>query len=327
MPVIFSSEYQPSFFFRNSDINTIYPNLFRKFHDFKYRRERIKTSDGDFLDLDYSFVGSRSAVIICHGLEGNSFRHYMIGMVKALNRENVDAISFNFRGCSGEPNKLPYSYHSGFTIDLHEVIHHVQKKYSQVYLVGFSLGGNVILKYLGDKKYKISKKIKKAVVFSVPCDLAASSKKIAKIRNYIYSKRFLMMLIKKIKEKMKIHPELIHYKSSKGINSIIDFDNCYTAKLHGFNDADDYYRKCSSKYYIKNIKVPTQIISALDDPFLTEECYPISEAIKNNNVTLTLTEFGGHMGYVIKNSKETWLDRIAVEILRDGKNKNLTNIR
>jgi len=328
MPVIFTSEYRPSFFFRNPDINTIYLTLFRKFKGFRYIRERIYTQDGDFIDLDHSPTGSRSAAILCHGLEGNSTRHYMIGMAKALNSKNIDVTCFNFRGCSGQANQLPFAYHSGFTQDLHEVVNHVQKNYSRIYLVGFSLGGNLILKYLGENKTAISKKIKKAIVFSVPCDLDSSARKMLKLRNHVYSIRFLKMLIGKVTDKIKSHPELKNFNNCKKIKSIIDFDECYTARMHGFKNAKDYYRKSSSIYFIKNIKTPTSIISAIDDPFLTDECFPISEAARNKNVTLTLSEYGGHMGFVMNRGDETWLEKTAARILtEESEDKTLRSLK
>ncbi|MDH5656646.1 MAG: alpha/beta hydrolase, partial [Spirochaetia bacterium] len=217
--------------------------------------------------------------------------------------------------------------HSGFTEDLHEVINHTGKRYRQLYLIGFSLGGNMVLKYLGEKKYSVPGKIKKAFVFSVPCDLMSSSRRMLHIRNYFYSKRFLVMLTGKIRAKKFLFSE--HPKKEKcgRIKSITDFDNCYTAPMHGFSDASDYYKKSSSRQYLKNIKTPTEMICSLDDPFLTEDCFPFAEAMSNRNINLTMYEYGGHMGFVQKGKKQTWLEEFTVreigsEINKSGKRAN-----
>ena len=153
MPLISKSDYNPMFLFSNAHFQTIYPPLFRKVKGVNYVRERILTPDRDFIDLDWSKVGADRAVIVSHGLEGHSRRSYVLGMIKAFNTRGWDGIAFNFRGCSGEPNRLIRSYHCGATEDLHTVVSHVieKKSYSSISLVGFSVGGNLTLMYLGEK--------------------------------------------------------------------------------------------------------------------------------------------------------------------------------
>ena len=258
-----------------------------------YQRERIQTPDNDFLDLDWLKQGGKKVVIISHGLEGNTSRAYMKGMAQAFFSENFDVLTWNFRGCSGEVNKQLRFYHSGATDDLDFVVHHAADKgYNEIYLVGFSLGGNVTLKYLGEKNP--FEKIVKAAVFSVPMDLHSSCIKISKPSNWIYSNRFLKSLKAKVIAKSLVRPDLDIQGIDK-IKTLIDFDDRYTAPLHGFLNAVDYYSRCSSIHFVESIKTPTLIVSAQNDPFLSEKCYP---RLKSHAfVRFEDPGFGGHVGF------------------------------
>ncbi|MEO5603142.1 MAG: alpha/beta fold hydrolase, partial [Cyclobacteriaceae bacterium] len=199
------AEYLPPFFLFTSHLETIYPALLRRVAIIPYTRERIQTPDDDFLDLDWLMKDSDKVVIISHGLEGNSERPYIKGMAKALHDQGFDVVAWNFRGCSNEMNRQLRFYHSGATDDLETVIQHItrHKNYKKIFLVGFSLGGNLTLKYLGERP--VGALIKKAVVFSVPMDLKSSCEKISTPGNRIYSSRFLKSLKKKVIQKSKIH--------------------------------------------------------------------------------------------------------------------------
>ena len=309
MPLVKQSTYKPPPFFKNSHIQTIYPSLFRKVNGIDYLRERIDTPDGDFIDLDWSRVSSEKAVIVSHGLEGDSQRHYMRGIIKAFNKRGWDGIAFNYRGCSGEPNKLLRSYHSGATEDLHTVICHVleQNRYTKLALVGFSLGGNLTIKYIGERGSALSPFIQVAAAISVPCDLASSASRLSEKSNTIYTKRFIRLLKKKVKSKMQIMPGKINYDNFKTIKSLKDFDDLYTAPIHGFVNAEDYWSKCSCKQFISNITIPTLLINASDDPFLSKECYPLKESQKSEYFFLEMPKGGGHVGFVTFNSEgEYW---------------------
>ena len=207
MPIVKSS-YSPTKLYVNGHIETIVPALFRKVKGIKYQRQRITTPDDDFLDLDWmkcnsnpSQENSKKLVIVSHGLEGNTSRSYIHGMVKAFHSKGYDVLAWNFRGCSEEMNKQLRFYHSGETTDLDFVIEHAEKNYNQIHLIGFSLGGNVTLKYLGEKKHNLNPKIKKAVAISVPIDLKSSCMEISKPFNWPYSNRFLRSLKDKIRRK------------------------------------------------------------------------------------------------------------------------------
>ncbi len=304
----------------NPHVQTIAPSLFRKVTGVIYQRERIPTPDGDFLDLDWSKVGSNRLAIVLHGMEGDSGRHYVLGMVKALNRDGWDAVALNFRGCSGECNKKPRFYHSGDTEDLQTVVSHATtaSNYSEMALIGFSLGGNVILKYLGEQAGNVHPLIKKAVTFSVPCDLTACEVTITKSGGGIYLKRFLRLLHKKIKMKMLALPGSIDDKGYNQIKALRDFDDRYTAPLHGFRDALDYYEKSSCAPFLNKISIPALLVSSADDPFLAEPAYPVREAQASAHLVLEVTDFGGHVGFIAVNrSGEYWSESRAVAFLNE----------
>jgi hypothetical protein len=305
MPILEHSTYQPpSWWVSGGHLQTIIPALFRKVMASPYTRERIATPDGDFLDCDWlyatSSIPSQKLVIISHGLESNSHRPNVVGMARAASLCGFDALAWNFRGCSGEPNRLPRAYHSGATEDLHTVLEHAATKYDEIYLVGFSLGGNLTLKYLGEQSEALSCKVKKAVVFSVPCDLAASSKQISRVSNRLYERRFLNSLRQKIEQKATLFPNDISLEPylKKRIKTLRDFDEHYTAPLHGFQSADDYYAKCSAKQFISRITIPTLIINAKNDVFLAPSCYPFDEAQSSDVVFLETPKSGGHLGFI-----------------------------
>ncbi len=318
MPILRHSSYRPPLFFNHGHLQTIYPNFFRRVSGVGYLRERISTPDGDFLDLDRAPVEAARVAIVAHGLEGNSTRPYVLGMVRALNRHGWDAVVWNFRGCSGEPNQKVRFYHSGDTPDLHTVLTHVLQsgRYEKSALIGFSLGGNVILKYLGERALELNPTIGAAVVFSVPCDLASSARKMAGLENRIYMKRFLRMLHEKVRAKMDRFPGEIDDRGFSRMRTFQDFDERYTAPLHGFKSAEDYWERSSSKPFLARIAVPTLLVNALDDPFLALACYPYQEALANPFLFLETPQSGGHVGFVsFDRSGEYWSESRALEFL------------
>lgn len=320
MPIVKKSTYKPPFLLQNAHLQTIYPSLSRKFDVNFYYRERVSTPDDDFLDLDWSKIGSKKLAIISHGLEGSSFRSYVVGMVKALNKNGWDALAWNFRGCSGEINKQIRFYHSGAIEDLECVINYAinTQQYEIISLIGFSMGGNLSLVYLGKKYTMLPTTIQKAVVFSAPSDLKSSSEKIAKPSNKIYMSRFLRMLHKKVKMKMLLFPGQINDDGYNQIKNFKDFDDHYTAPIHGFKNAEDYWQKCSSKQFVPKIPIPTLIINALDDPFLSPQCFPFDEASQNKHVFLETPKSGGHVGFIACNhEKMYWSEKRAVDFLNN----------
>ncbi len=321
MPLISDSTYRAPVLFTNAHVQTVFPSLFRKVRGVKYRRESIDTSDGDFLDVDWSRVNSDRAAIITHGLEGDSERAYVRGMVKALNRGGWDAAALNFRGCSGRPNRKLRSYHSGETGDLDLVVSHVREtdRYREIALVGFSLGGNVALKYAGERAERIDPLVKKLVAFSVPCDLESSAHKICEPGNRLYLKRFLRLLRKKIRAKMELMPGSIDDQGYDKIRSFQEFDDRYTAPINGFADALDYWHKCSCKPFLPSIAIRALLISAADDPFLPGPCYPVADAESSPWLLLDMPRHGGHVGFVEFNARgEYWSESRALSFLNES---------
>ncbi|MCS7018216.1 MAG: alpha/beta hydrolase [Bernardetiaceae bacterium] len=299
-------------------MQTIVPSLLRKVTGVRYQRERIDTPDGDFLDLDWATGKSNRLVIVTHGLEGSSQRHYVKGLIKALYAVGWDGLAWNCRSCSGEINRLPRFYHHGDTSDLELVVQHaIAKGYKHILLAGFSLGGSITLKYLGERGLNVAPQIKKGLAVSVPCDLASCSKELSKPQKIFYTNKFLRRLEKKIKLKSQLMPEKICYADFKKVRVFKDFDNLFTAPLHGFRDADDYYASVSSKNFLDGIRIPTLLISALNDPFLTDECFPKQQAAQNPYLHLELTTQGGHVGFQMLGTNETYVERRAVAWVKD----------
>ena len=297
MPIIESS-YKPSLLFKNVHLNTVYKTLFYSRKN-TYKRERITTEDNDFLDLDFSINNSETVVIALHGLEGSSKSKYIVSAVNHLNNNNIDCIAINFRGCSGEDNNNLYSYNSGQTEDITTIINHILNNYNykNIVLLGYSMGGNITLKYLGETS-KIPSQIKGGIAISTPCDLEGSSIALSSWYNTVYIKRFMKTLKKKTLLKLEKFSDCnLDKKAIANAKTFTDFDNAVTAPLFGYKNAQDYWRQCSSKQFLKNIKHPTLIINALDDTFLSESCYPFNEAKINNNISLETPKYGGHVGF------------------------------
>jgi hypothetical protein len=318
MPII-ESNYKPPFYFKNGFISTVYSGLFRRV-SLLQERERITLSDSDFLDLDWSYSKEKSSklIILLHGLEGNGQRPYITGAAKLFNENGIDAVCINFRGCSGEENRFYYSYHSGATQDLVEVIEHAisNRNYSEIYLKGISLGANIILKYLGERD-EIPNQIKAAIAVSAPCSLKGASEELHTLKNKPYHDRFLKDLVKRLKLKQECFPDKITIKEVNSIKKLFDLDNVYTARAHGFKDALDYYYKCSSLQFLHNIKVPTLIINALNDSFLSSECFPVKEAKNNPNLFLEMPKYGGHAGFIDK-ANVYYNEKRAIEFILKG---------
>ena len=300
MPVLKKNDLVPPFWLPGGHLQTIYPALFRKIKDVKYIRERIVTPDQDFLDLNWapSEGKSKKLVVLSHGLEGDSSRQYILGMVRLLNRNGYDCLAWNFRSCGGEMNQTSRFYHSGATDDLDHVINYAAgKAYQEINLIGFSLGGNLTLKYLGETERDLNPLIKKAVVFSVPMDLKACSLAIIKRENRVYMQRFMNTLLPKVSQKAKLFPENISLEKNNLVKTLYDFDDIYTAPLHGFKNADHYYESCSSMFFVQNISIPVLIVNAMNDPIVPVKSLPLDLIETLPNVTLELSRYGGHCGF------------------------------
>ena len=302
MPLLTASAYHPAAWLANGHLQTIAASVLRRVADVHYQRERLELPDGDFLDLDWSWAGAAPGGrlgIISHGLEGDSNRPYVRGMARALNQAGFDALAWNYRGCGGETNRLLRAYHLGDTDDLAAVIAHAvdAKKYPEVFLTGFSAGGNVTLKYLGENPARVPAAVRRAAVFSVPTDLKASSLHISRWQNRVYLRRFMHSLRQKMRAKAAHLPGQLDLSALDELRDFPQFDARYTAPLHGFASADDYYAQAASGQYLVGIRVPTLLVNALNDPFLPPSCYPREAARANPCFYLETPAAGGHVGF------------------------------
>lgn len=309
-------EYKPTWLFQNKHINTCYPTFFRKI-DLAFDRQRIYLEDGDFLDFDWWKKGSHKLLVLCHGLEGSAQSHYIKAFAKYFGEKGWDSLALNYRSCSGEPNASPCFYIAGKGDEIDFALQEA-KNYQEIVLVGFSLGANKVLDYLG-KTEKIPPNVKGGFVVSPPCDLQESSFLFSKGWNKIYEKHFLRALTRKIEEKVKKYPHIfegskVELEDLKRLKTLVDFDNAFTSKLAGFQDAFDYYKKNSSKYVLKNIRCKTLILTALDDPMMSPRCYPREEVEKNPYLELITPQYGGHISYA-SFSKRYWLECFAYEYI------------
>ncbi len=316
MPIINDYKYDPPVWLRNGHVNTIYANAIRKKETPNYRRTIIRTADDDFVMIDRLARGSKKLVVICHGLEGSSLSNYVKTLAPTLYRNGFDVLCINFRSCGGVINRRLQMYHSGDTSDLHMVIKYHQDAYDTIDLVGFSLGGNVVLKYLGEHPEKVHHKIRRGVGISVPVDLAGGAQRLTEWDNVAYTGMFKNSLIKKIKKKHRQYPDQVDLKKINKVRTVIDFDEYFTAPIHGFDDAEDYYRKSSSKQFLPQIAKPTLLINAKDDPFLSEGCFPVEEAKRSDFLHLYTPDFGGHVGFA-DSKGETHYEEVVLEFLRD----------
>ena len=302
MPLVPTSAYQPPALLANGHLQTILPSTMRRVPEVHYRRERLELPDGDFLDFDWARANpaepARRLGIISHGLEGDTHRPYVRGMARALTRAGFDALAWNYRGCGGEPNRLLRAYHLGDTDDLATVIDHaIGQGYAELYLTGFSAGGNVTLKYLGEAPGRVPPQVRRAAVFSVPTDLKAGSMHISRWQNQVYLRRFLTSLRRKIRTKAAQLPGQLDLTELDNMRDFPQFDEHYTAPMHGFASADDYYAHAASGRYLAGIRIPALLVNALNDPFLPAACYPYDAAKQSDCFFLETPATGGHVGF------------------------------
>ena len=266
--------------------------------------------DGDFLDLDWLESGRERLVILCAGLEGNSRDPGILRLAASFRSHGWDVLSWNYRGCSGELNRLRRSYHSGASDDLAAVVARAGRR--PIALVGLSIGGNLVLKYLGEAPPPGT--ILAAATVSAPLDLKATVQALdKKPGNRIYLRRLITSLTKKIREKSAVMPDLMRVEGLGSLHGFEHFDDRYTAPIHGFLNAEDYWKKCSSRQFLPGIRVPTLLLSAKDDPFLTHESFPRCAAESHPCLTLEVPDNGGHLGFL--DHQGFWLDRRLPEFL------------
>jgi predicted alpha/beta-fold hydrolase len=318
MPVL-KSTYRIKGLHSSMHYSTIYNNTVRKVAVSYDKRERLELKDGDFLDLDWKLSQTKTnkVIITLHGLEGSTSSKYMLGMAKYGAEKGFDVVGMNFRGCSGEENRLYRAYHAGATEDLQAVVDCVlsKNKYQEVYIKGYSLGGNLVMLYMGSEIEK-PKEIKKAMAVSSPNFLKEACAQQKIYSNTLYAKNFLVTMKKKLKQKQQKFPKILTVDDCKKVKTLTDFDNVYTSKAHGFIDANDYYEKCSSSQVLQKIKIPTLLINAQNDSFLSAKCYPKEAAKENRNFFLETPKHGGHLGFY-DGKDMTYTEKRALEFFNE----------
>lgn len=281
---------------------TIYARALARNYALQYQRQRWDTPDGDFIDLDWVNRESEAGklLVLFHGLEGSSRSHYALSLMTLAQRMGWRGVVPHFRGCSGEINRLPRAYHSGDAAEIDWILRRLKSENSgcDIYAAGISLGGNMLLKWLGEQAGAASTVIKGAVAVSAPVDLHAAAAVLDfGYRRAIYTRRFLNLLRAKVLAKIATHGLDIPIEAVRGCSTFRQIDDLYTAPIHGFKDADDYWRRASSKPGLRNIRVPTLLINARNDPFLPASALPTASEV-SNTVTLEFPYSGGHVGFV-----------------------------
>jgi predicted alpha/beta-fold hydrolase len=289
--------FEPAWWLPGAHAQTLYPHLFRRHSAPPLHRERLELDDGDFIDLDWTGKRDGPLVMLLHGLEGSIRSHYAGGLIGSLYNCGFETVLMNFRGCSGQPNRLPRGYHSGDTGDLDSVLAHLSDRNPErpVYLVGISLGGNVLLKWLGENPAQ--KQVQKAVAISVPFELNTAALRLQSGTSRLYQFHLLRKLRRSIRAKARHMALPINIGNLNRLITFRQFDDQVTAPLHGFAGVDDYYRQSSSRQYIKHIRCPTLILQAINDPFLTPAAIPSAQEL-GPGVQLELSPDGGHVGFI-----------------------------
>lgn len=306
--------YSPSFGLSNGHVQSILPTVFRQV-DVPFHRAQVELDDGDFLLFDFLRQTDTSApwVILTHGLEGSSHSQYIQGMAKAFYGQGWNVLAWNFRSCGGKMNRLPRFYHSGAIDDVNRVIGHLinNENANQIFLIGFSMGGNQTVLTLGQAD--LPEQVIGGAAFSVPLDLQSCAEELGKPAQTIYMRRFLRDLKPKVFHKAEQFPDLISTEGYDDIRNFRQFDDRYTGPIHGFKDAVDYWTQCSSSKALPHLQRPTLIVNAIDDPFLSDACYNACMNKRSTHLFLETPSAGGHVGFIRwKINQELWSEKRAM---------------
>ncbi|HEV8725388.1 MAG TPA: hydrolase [Candidatus Binatia bacterium] len=296
------SDYRAPWWLPGAHLQTIYARSLAKNYRVQYRRERWETPDNDFIDLDWVDHSTDDAklLVLFHGLEGYSLSHYALSLMAIAAEQGWRGVVPHFRGCSGEANRLMRSYHSGDSREIDWVLRRIKSENSrsEVYVVGVSLGGNMLLKWLGEERQAASTVVERAVAVSTPMDLVAAARDLDfGLRRILYTSYFLRYLRPKALAKITAHNLAIDARAVRASLTFRQFDDLFTAPIHGFKDSEDYWTRCSGKPWLKLIRVPTLLLNARNDPFLPSAALP-SAAEVSDAVTLEFPATGGHVGFV-----------------------------
>ena len=292
-----ASDFEPAWWLPGGNLQTLYPFLFRRPAVPELRRERLELPDGDFVDIDWNEQAAGPLTLLLHGLEGSIGSHYVRGLLNSLAGCGLRTALLYFRGCSGEPNRLARSYHSGDTGDLDVVVRHIRSRCGDapLFVIGVSLGGNVILKWLGENAQQ--NLVAKAVAVSVPFELNAAAARLQRGFSRFYQWFLLRKLQRSARRKAERQQLPIAVRDLARLDTFRKFDDRVTAPLHGFAGVDDYYLKSSSRPFMRHIHTPTLVLQAADDPFMTAAVIPAQDEL-GPGVRLEVSRSGGHVGFV-----------------------------
>lgn len=324
--MIKKSTFKPAWWLPNAHLQTIWSPMFRKQPKITTRHERLELPDGDFIDLNWFGEGEGPIVVLLHGLGGSLNSHYVKGMLQVVAQQGWRGVFMHFRGCSEEPNRLPCHHHSGDTRDLDYLVKtlHQREPGVPIAAIGFSVGGNVLLKWLGETG--INNPLTGAVAVSVPFELLKTANHINSGMTKIYQWWIIKDVRAALAKKFKVVklPIEINAHEITSIRSFWDLDDLITAPLHGFADVYDYYLRASSRQYLKHIAVPTLILHSSDDPFMTRDVIVHPEEL-SPQLTFELSAAGGHVGFVSGSlpwKAEYWLEKRIPEYLQQVFNNN-----
>lgn len=313
-------QFRPAWWLKNPHLQTIWPTLCRRrVKNLPLQRERFELPDGDFLDLDWVGEGKAPIILLLHGFEGSVESHYAGGMMSVFQQQGWRGVCMNFRGCSGEHNRKPTSYHSGDTRDLAAVVQSIKEREPNTPLaaIGFSLGGNILLKWLGETQN--NNMLTAAIAVSVPFELNKAADRICQGFSRFYQWYMLRCVQRRLEEKFKFTPPSMHFPSFKKLKTLREFDDNVTAPLHGFSNALEYYLMSSSRQYLRGIRTPTLLLQSKDDPFMPEEVIPTASEL-SEFIKLEVTPAGGHVGFISGRfpwRAEYWLERRVPEYLKE----------
>jgi uncharacterized protein len=320
MPLISSQYSGPPRYLYNGHLQTVIPSMLRKVPGVTYERERLTLSDGDFVDLDWVDGGNDRLVILTHGLEGDSNRHYIRGTARLFAQHGYDALAWNCRSCSGEMNRAFRLYNHGEIGDFGEVITHAlqTKPYREVVLVGYSMGGNITLKYLGVHGVEAPDVIRRAVAISAPTDLLSSARLLDLPQNRFYRNRFMKKLMIKMRQKAVQFPGRLNLERFREVKIWEDFDNFFSAPVNGYHDAQDFYQQASAIHFMPGIRVPVLVLNAQNDPILSPECAPVRLAEQQANLFVETPRLGGHVGFLLPRDPFTYAERRALAFVQES---------
>ena len=310
--------YRAPWWLPGGHLQTIYPFFILRTTPPSYRRERIDTPDGDFIDFDWvDATADKPTVVLFHGLEGCSSSHYASALMHAVAERGWRGVVAHFRGCSGEPNRLSRAYHSGDAEEIDWMLRQVRSRTTgNLYASGVSLGGNALLKWLAREGPAAGNLLSAATATSAPMDLMTAGHRLSSGINRIYGRHFLRSLRRKAFEKLSRFPDLVKFRRVHAARSIRAFDDAYTAPIHGFQNVVDYWSRASTISEIDRITVPTLIVHARNDPFLPGRYLPKNKPIRGP-VEFEFPERGGHVGFVTGAfpGKLSWLPRRTLDFL------------